>query len=111
MVSATSPIRSATSRNSSTIPNFAARPPLSARNATNLRADYLRRGGSSGFAPTWNMLQDTLNRPLADLRTAISQEILRRESAQPAVPLDKDAVPPAYQEQVRAYYERLGSGQ
>jgi len=80
------------------------------QNVTNYRADYVRRGGSSGFAPSWNILQDTLNRPLTDLRTAISQEILRRESAQPTVPLDKDAVPPAYQDQVRAYYERLGSG-
>jgi hypothetical protein len=79
-------------------------------NATSLRAGYVR-GGNTPHPPSWDLLQETLNRPLADLRNAVSQEIQRRQSAQPAVPLDKDAVPPAYQDQVRAYYERLGSGQ
>jgi hypothetical protein len=75
-------------------------------NATNLRRDYLR----TSRPPAWNIVQDTLSRPLTDLRSAISQEIQRRESQQAAIPLDRDAVPPAYQDQVRIYYERLGSG-
>jgi hypothetical protein len=60
--------------------------------------------------PAFNIVQETLNRPLTELRNSISQEIARRESQQAAIPLDKDAVPPAYQDQVRTYYERLGSG-
>jgi hypothetical protein len=75
------------------------------QNVTNLRADYVRGSGP----PTWDMVQTTLNRPLTDLRNKISQEIQRRESAQAQVPLDKDNVPPGYQDQVRTYYERLGS--
>ena len=55
-------------------------------------------------------MQDTVNRPLTELRKAVDQELLKRESAQAVVPLDRDAVTPAYQEQVRTYYERLGSG-
>jgi hypothetical protein len=73
---------------------------------TNLRQDYNR----TSRPPNWNIVQDTVNRPLQELRTAVNQEIQRRESAQAAIPLDRDAVPPAYQDQVRTYYERLGSG-
>jgi len=73
---------------------------------TNLRQEYLR----ASRPPSWNIVQETVNRPLTELRNAVSQELLRRESAQAVVPLDKEAVPPAYQDQVRTYYERLGSG-
>jgi hypothetical protein len=76
------------------------------RNVTDLRQQYQR----DAKPPAWNIVQETVNRPLTELRTAVSQEILRRESAQAMIPLDKDAVPPAYQDQVRAYYEQLGSG-
>jgi hypothetical protein len=76
------------------------------QNTTNMRRDYLR----TSRPPAWNIVQDTLSRPLTDLRSAVSQEIQRRESQQAAIPLDRDAVPPAYQDQVRIYYERLGSG-
>ena len=73
---------------------------------TTLRTYYLRESRP----PTWNIVQETVSRPLTELRSAVSQELMRRESAQAAVPLDRDAVPPAYQEQVKTYYERLGSG-
>ena len=76
------------------------------QSAANLRQQYLR----TSQPPAWNIVQDTLNRPLTDLRSAVNQEIQRRESQQAAIPLDRDAVPPAYQDQVRIYYERLGSG-
>ena len=76
------------------------------QNVTTLRQDYLR----TARPPAWNIVQNTLNRPLTDLRGAIGQELQRRESRQAAIPLDRDAVPPAYQDQVRVYYERLGSG-
>jgi hypothetical protein len=40
----------------------------------------------------------------------VGQELLRHQSTEALVPIDRDAVPPQYAEQVRRYYERLGSG-
>jgi len=77
------------------------------QNTTALRLESIR----NFKPPAWNIVQETLSHPLTDLRNAVSQEIQKRESAQAVVPLDRDAVPPGYQDQVRTYYERLGSGQ
>jgi len=61
--------------------------------------------------PKWNMVSETIGKPLADLRDKISQELLKRDKSQAAlVPLDREPVPPEYQEQVKQYYEKLGSG-
>ena len=40
----------------------------------------------------------------------MAEELLRRESSEALVPIDREPVPPEYAEQVRRYYERLGSG-
>ena len=40
----------------------------------------------------------------------IAAELLRRDSADARVPIDREPVPAAYAEEVRRYYERLGSG-
>ena len=76
------------------------------RRAAQIRADASRHA----LPPNWNLVQETVSRPIAELRRAISEELLRRESQQAMVPLDKESVPPEYQDQVRRYYERLGSG-
>lgn len=60
--------------------------------------------------PNWDVVQDTIGRPLAELRDQVSQELLRRESSEALVPIDREPVPPEYADQVRRYYERLGSG-
>jgi len=36
--------------------------------------------------------------------------LLRQNSRQAVVPLDRDPVPPRYTEKTRRYYEKLGSG-
>jgi hypothetical protein len=46
-----------------------------------------------------------------ELRDRISQELQKRESKKALVPIDRDPVPAPYAEQVRRYYERLGSGE
>jgi hypothetical protein len=61
-------------------------------------------------APSWKVVDENVAKPLAQLRDAISSELLRRESADARVPIDKEPVPAAYAEEVRQYYERLGSG-
>jgi hypothetical protein len=55
-------------------------------------------------------VRDFINRPLVELRDQVAQELLRKQSKDALVPIDREPVPPEYAEQVRRYYERLGSG-
>ena len=49
--------------------------------------------------------------PLYELRQQVADELLRRTAEKnEVVPLDRDPVPEQFSEQVRRYYERLGSG-
>jgi hypothetical protein len=59
--------------------------------------------------PNWNIVQDMVSKPLVELRDAVTDELLRRQSEEALVPIDREPVPPEYAEQVRKYYERLGS--
>ncbi|MFN0056075.1 MAG: DUF4175 family protein [Planctomycetales bacterium] len=61
--------------------------------------------------PQWPLVRSQIAEPLAELMKQVSEELLRRNSKQMAVPLDRDPVPPRYSERSRQYYERLGSGQ
>jgi hypothetical protein len=56
------------------------------------------------------VIQETIGQPLAELRDAVAQELLRRDSSEALVPIDREPVPPEYADKVRRYYERLGSG-
>jgi hypothetical protein len=60
--------------------------------------------------PNWDLVRDTIGQPLAELRDRVAQELLRRDSSEALVPIDREPVPPEFAEQVRRYYERLGSG-
>ena len=74
--------------------------------ARQMRQDINRHS----LAPNWDMVRDTIGRPLVELRDAVSQELLKRESSEALVPIDREPVPPQYAEEVRRYYERLGAG-
>lgn len=71
------------------------------------RAEYKRHAKE----PDWNKLTDLVAEPLRELQHRINQEIRRRESPDALVPIDRDPVPAEYTEQVRLYFERLGSGE
>jgi len=58
--------------------------------------------------PNWNMVVDMVSKPLVELRDSVNQELMRRESSQALVPVDREPVPPEYAEQVRRYYEPPG---
>lgn len=58
--------------------------------------------------PQWDLVKTEIARPLAELRTRISEELARRESKEALVPIDRDPVPTRYSELVRRYYEELG---
>ena len=60
--------------------------------------------------PNWDLVRVEVSEPLVEMRNWISEELLKRTSRRAMVPLDRDPVPPKFAEQVRSYYESLGSG-
>ncbi len=60
--------------------------------------------------PNWDVVRVQVAEPLVELGRRVSEELLRRNSKQAVVPLDRDPVPPRYSEKTRRYYESLGSG-
>lgn len=75
--------------------------------ARSLRAEMKRHSTT----PNWNLVRVNVAEPLAELANRVADELVRRNSKQAIVPLDRDPVPPKYSEKTRKYYERLGSGQ
>ena len=71
-----------------------------------LRAEAKRHSKT----PNWELVRETVYEPLLELQRQLDDELLRRESPDAAVPLDRDPVPDRFGEAVRRYYERLGNG-
>ncbi len=61
--------------------------------------------------PNWDVVREFVAQPLNELRDRVAEELLRKGSNEPLVPIDRDPVPAKYAEEVRRYYETLGSGQ
>ena len=61
--------------------------------------------------PDWNKIKLELAEPLAELQSRVTQEILRRDPKNTLVPLNQEPVPTRYENAVRKYYEKLGTGQ
>jgi hypothetical protein len=74
--------------------------------AREMRSEFTRHSKP----PNWDLVNDTVTQPLVELRDAVNRELLRKDTSQAQVPIDREPVPPKYAEQVRRYYERLGSG-
>ncbi len=70
-----------------------------------LRAEFTRHSKQ----PNWDLVNQTIGEPLVELRDAVGDELLRRQSNEALVPIDRDPVPPEFAESVRRYYERLGN--
>lgn len=75
--------------------------------AREMRRDYNRHSE----APEWELLDEQIMKPLVELRQRIDDELSRIEEPESRLPLDRDPVPGPYEELVRKYYERLGSGE
>jgi hypothetical protein len=71
-----------------------------------VRAEFKRHSQE----PNWGLVQSQVAGPLVELSNRVADELLRRNSKQAVVPLDRDPVPPKYSEKTRRYYEQLGSG-
>jgi hypothetical protein len=74
--------------------------------AREMRAEYNRHSKE----PNWDLVRDFVSRPLVELRDKVAEELMRRQGTEALVPIDREPVPPEFTEQVRRYYERLGSG-
>jgi hypothetical protein len=48
--------------------------------------------------------------PLAELKSRVTQELLRRDERNSLVPLNREPVPARYENAVQKYYEQLGTG-
>jgi len=75
--------------------------------AREMRRDFNRHGER----PQWGLLEDEIMEPLRALRNRVDEELAKRERPDSRVPLDRDPVPAPYEDLVRDYYERLGSGE
>ncbi|MES2708954.1 MAG: hypothetical protein V4726_20330 [Verrucomicrobiota bacterium] len=58
--------------------------------------------------PDWAVVKAEILTPLVEVRKNVREELLRRQSDEALVPIDRDPVPGRYSEQVRRYYEQLG---
>ncbi len=70
------------------------------------RAEFKRHS----VPPDWNSVREMVAKPLATLQLRINEELLLRQSKQAIAPIDRDPVPTEYSDQVRQYYEQLGTG-
>ena len=69
-----------------------------------IRAEFKRHGKK----PQWDLVRQTITKPLTELRDRISEELSSLESEDAMVPIDRDPVPGRFAELVRRYYENLG---
>ena len=75
--------------------------------AKEVRSDLIRHSQE----PNWELVRVSIAEPLNELRDRIGEELQKRISSKALVPIDRDPVPTPYAEQVRRYYERIGSGE
>ncbi len=75
-------------------------------NARAMRIDHERNDA----APQVDHLQMRILNPLVELRDRVAEELAKRDTKNPMVPMDRDPVPPAFRELVKRYYQELGNG-
>jgi hypothetical protein len=61
--------------------------------------------------PNWELVDMKVLKPLVELQDRVHEELLRQTDQKSLVPIDRDPVPPEFEDAVRQYYEQLGRGQ
>ncbi len=69
-----------------------------------VRAEFTRHGRE----PQWDLVQQQITQPLAELRRRLAERLARLRSNEALVPIDRDPVPGRFAEPVRRYFENLG---
>ena len=77
----------------------------SARERARLARLEYRRDGKK---PDWAVVELKVLKPLVEVRQQIRDELARRAPQDALSPIDRDAVPSRFADQVRHYYETLG---
>jgi hypothetical protein len=75
-------------------------------NAREMRIDHERNDA----APQADHLQARILHPLVELRDRVAEELAKRDTQNPMVPVDRDPVPPVFRDLVKRYYQELGNG-
>ncbi len=75
--------------------------------ARDLRKEMHQRHSA---APNWDLVKLRVMQPLDQLRTRVQEELIKKTSQRPLVPVDRDPVPVKYQDAVQRYYQQLGIG-
>lgn len=73
----------------------------------NVRSEFKRHAKD----PQWELVRAQILNPLTELRDRLNQELLRHQSSEALVPIDRDPVPSKFSELVRRYYEQLGKSE
>ncbi len=75
--------------------------------AREMRVEYKRHAKE----PQWDLVRKLIADPLKELRSEVSDELMRLAAERNAlVPIDRDPVPRQYEKQLDRYYENLGRG-
>jgi hypothetical protein len=75
--------------------------------ARTMRADFKRHSKE----PNWGVVRKMIAEPLAALRDQLADELVRKQSKNKLVPIDRDPVPSEFETLVREYYKKLSAGE
>jgi len=69
-----------------------------------MRAEFRRHGTE----PQWNLVRSQLLDQMQQLEQRLEEELRKRDSSRPMVPIDREPVPEEFDGPVQRYYELLG---
>lgn len=72
--------------------------------AERMRAEFKRHS----LPPQWDSIDTSVLEPIREVKSWVEQELMRLHDPEVLQPIDRDPVPPAYEEAVKRYYEALG---
>ena len=72
--------------------------------AERMRAEFKRHS----LPPQWDSIDTSVLEPIREVKSWVQQELMRLQDPEVLQPIDRDPVPPPYQEAVKRYYEALG---
>lgn len=72
--------------------------------AERMRAEFKRHS----LPPQWDSIDTSVLEPIREVKSWVQQELMRLQDPDVLQPIDRDPIPPPYQEAVKRYYEALG---